>query len=68
MGRRCLLKYSIHPVDTLFLHSSQSLHGVDNHDGGLDERVLQEINRTVVFTQDKSEQRASSVVIENHLE
>ena len=42
--------------------------GVDSHDGSLDECVLQEINGTLVFTQDKSEQHASSMVTGNHLE
>ena len=42
----------IHP----FLHSSQSTCAVDKHNGNLDERVLEDINGTLVFTQDKSEQ------------
>ena len=56
----------IHP----FLCSSQSMLGVDNHNGSLDECALQEINGTgtLVFPQDKSEQFALSVVTGNHLE
>ena len=54
----------IHP----FHCSSQSTCGVDNHDGSLDEHVLQEINGTLVFTQDKSEQLKLSVVMGNYLE
>ena len=67
MGSVCsniLFVPCIHP----FLCSSQSTCGDDNRDDSLDERVLQKINSTFVFTQDKSEQHASSVVTENHLE
>ena len=68
MGRgvcsNILFFLGIHP----FFCSSQSTCGVDNHEGSLDERVLQEINGTLVFTQDKSEQLTLSVVTGNYLE